>query len=404
MHRILSLPAFFIFLLAAIGIYALAGSPTPDQPGTVEIAVGLLLVLSVITAGFYKSLSFFRQRNFFLLSVQVVFFSGIIFPTIAGVYFGNNHTLILRDVIAFAFLGLPLFFAEKIGEHKDTSNILLGAIVFAGLAFAIRTLVPVFNIWIPQGELTYLSNSPLTLFAAIFMAGSLFISLQDVREKGMIRPILCLCALGTLLAAMLLDVQRATVGAVILSMLILALAIIIKTPRKAVIPLLVLIGLCVAIYPLIGDAVQAMAQKTAAVGVNMRVAEAEAVYRQLISKPETLIIGYGWGASFASPAVGGMEVNYTHSLLTMMALKGGIIMLGAVILLSLSALHQIFLIFQRDKLVALSLFWALLVPVLLYASHKSLDFGLVLLMIGVWSIRGQTLHPRRSSDKNSAVT
>lgn len=404
MSKILSLPVFFLFLLSAIAIYALAGSPTPDQPGAVEIAVGGFLVLSVITAGFYKSLSFWEQRNFFLLSIQVSFFSGLIFPTAAGIYFGNDHGLIVRDVIAFAFLGLPLFFAEKISEHKSTSHILLGAVIVTGIVFAARTLVPVFNIWVPQGELIYLSNSPLTLFSAIFFAGSLFLLLEDVRKNGIVRPIVCLGALGVLLAAMLLDVQRATIGAVALSLAVLAIADLIKKPLKAAVPVLVLLGIYAVFYPLIAEAVQAMAQKTAAVGVNMRLAEAEAVYRQLIVKPEALIVGYGWGATFSSPAVGGMEVNYTHSLLTMMAFKGGLIMLAAALLIVLSGLHQIFLIFQRDKLIALALFWSFLIPVFLYASHKSLDFGLILLMIGVWSIRGQALHPRVASDRKIEVT
>jgi hypothetical protein len=48
---------------------------------------------------------------------------------------------------------------------------------------------------------------------------------------------------------------------------------------------------------------------------------------------------------------------------------------------------------------ALSLLWPLLIPVLLYASHKSLDFGLILLLTGVWSTRAEALRAAAPSVK-----
>ena len=51
MDRIKSIPASFFFLAAAIVLYALFGSPTPDDPGAVEAAIGVLLILAVIWGG-----------------------------------------------------------------------------------------------------------------------------------------------------------------------------------------------------------------------------------------------------------------------------------------------------------------------------------------------------------------
>jgi hypothetical protein len=82
-----------------------------------------------------------------------------------------------------------------------------------------------------------------------------------------------------------------------------------------------------------------------------------------------------------------------------MALKGGLVTLGLSVLMALAALYQIFLIFQRDRVMALSLLWPLLIPVLLYASHKSLDFGLILLLTGVWSTRAEALRAAAPSVK-----
>ncbi|PZO78053.1 MAG: hypothetical protein DI626_12135, partial [Micavibrio aeruginosavorus] len=142
--------------------------------------------------------------------------------------------------------------------------------------------------------------------------------------------------------------------------------------------------LLLAIYPLVGGGVEAMVQKTGEVGLNMRLQEAGAVYESMKSSPISFFAGQGWGAVFSSPAVGGLEVNYTHSLLTTMAMKGGAAMFVLCLLMLCGAAYEIVLIFQRDKSGGFALFWPLMIPALLYASHKSLDFGLVLLLIGMW--------------------
>lgn len=113
--------------------------------------------------------------------------------------------------------------------------------------------------------------------------------------------------------------------------------------------------------------------------------------------PVTFLFGTGWGGIFSSPAVGGLDVNYTHSLLSTMLLKGGAVLFLLTGLSCLAALYQIVLIFQRDSARGLTLFWPFIIPVFFYASHKSLDFGLLLLLIGVWSVQRQALQGRPNS-------
>lgn len=400
MDKILALPVSIIFLTLAVIFYAFFGSPTPDHPGLIEIIIGALLVLSVITGVIRGGLSFQLGRNIYLKSLQVLFLGGLILPTVSGVYHGNDMMLIVRDVIAFAFLGLPLFLSEKIAGTDGAAEIFRALLLFTGIAFAVRTLLPVFNVWIPEGELLYLSNSPLCLFAAVFFSCAIFERLLNWRSVNALHTVLLFAALCVILAAMLLDVQRATIGAVGLSVFFLALVTVIQTPRRAVVPILIIAVLCAVFYPMIGQALDVMAQKTASVGLNMRVQEAQAIIANLSAAPETFFVGRGWGAVFASPAVGGLDVNYTHSFLTTMMFKGGVILLLLAGICVIAAIHQIILIFQRDRAMALSLFWPLVIPVFLYASHKSLDFGLLLLAIGVWSVRRQALHHGHPSDKN----
>jgi hypothetical protein len=193
---------------------------------------------------------------------------------------------------------------------------------------------------------------------------------------------------------MLLDLQRATIGAVAATLIILFGITLFKSPRLILLPVGVVLIAGFIFYPVLLEAFHAMARKTADVGLNMRMQELEAVLMRLTADPLGLFIGTGWGGTFASPAVGLLDVNYTHSLLSTMFLKGGLLLLTVTGFLVLAALHQIFLIFQQDSSRGLMLFWPFIIPVLLYASHKSLDFGLLLLLIGVWSIQAGRLHHR----------
>ncbi len=399
MDRLRTLPVSLLCLFLAIIIYALAGSPTPDNPGIIEVAIGGLLVLSIGAAGLSRSADFFYATNGFIKAVQVMFIAGLIFPTLTGVYYGNNHMLMLRDLLAFTFLGLPLFLSERVARNDTASVILTILLLMTGVLFSLRTLLPAFNIWIPQGELLYLSNSPLTLYAAVYLAGMIWTMMLAPRKADVIRIVVMAAGLALLIGAMLLDVQRATVGAIIITLLVLVGFDLIKTPRKAIMPFLILCVLIAALYPVMSEMLQAMAQKTARVGMNMRVQEAQAVFDALMASPPALFAGLGWGASFSSPAVGYLDVNFTHSLLTTMALKGGIIMMILTMVVAVAGLYQVAVIFRADRARGLALFWPLIIPVLLYASHKSLDFGLVLLLIGVWSIRGQMLHRGEASCK-----
>lgn len=399
MDRMAKLPASFLFFALAIVIYALLGSPTPDNPGLVEIIVAALLILAVGTGGLRGVVDLRLERTVFLKGLQILFLCGLILPTVSAVYYGNDTMLIARDLAAFAFIGLPLFLSEKYAANETVSRLLPFLAVFAGIAFALRTLIPAFNIWIPQDELLYLSNSPLALFAGVFLGGVLWNSLLAPTRKTVVISLLCLAALAVLVAAMLLDVQRATIAAIFVTIAILALFSLVASPRRAALPIVILLSLAVLLYPLFSETAQVIAQKTAAVGLNMRTQEALAVFNALAAEPESLFIGRGWGSVFSSPAVAGLDVNYTHSFLTTMALKGGLIMLGLSLLAVLTALYEIFLIFQRDRVQGLSLFWPLVIPVLLYASHKSLDFGVILLLIGVWSTRLQALRTAAPSVK-----
>ena len=99
----------------------------------------------------------------------------------------------------------------------------------------------------------------------------------------------------------------------------------VQSPQRIVIAVL---ALCVALYPFfgaLGDVVERLSQKTDLVGVNMRFEELKAVWAAVSDNPFTVAFGLGWGGSFSSPAVADIRVGFTHSLLTGMLLKTGIV-------------------------------------------------------------------------------
>jgi len=113
----------------------------------------------------------------------------------------------------------------------------------------------------------------------------------------------------------------------------------------------------------------------------MRSAEWAAVWAEVSAHPISLLIGKGWGATFSSPAVADIEVNFTHGLLSSLLLKTGLIGLGLG-LVYLGALGRGWLnMFKTHPVIVVALGGPILIDVFLYASFKSLDFGLMLLLL-----------------------
>ncbi len=355
-----SMDARFCALSAALILYGLFGSPTPDQPGWIEALIAGLLLLSV-------SISFHMQARHAFLPLLLV---GLTLPLAHGIYAGYAPALILRDIIPFLFLCLPLFM-DPGTRAPDFINLCL----IVGVCFAARVLGQGLDLLPAQAELLYLANSPLVIFAAIVGLGR---AGMDGYHRT-ISAVSIVCGLGGLicLLAMLIDVQRAAIGAVIMSLFLLSLIGCIRAPRRMIWPALFTITILAACHDVMYQAWQGMAAKTALVGVNARWDEVKAVHDHVGGQWASALFGVGWGGQFNSPAVGGWSVPYTHSLLTYMLLKTGWLGVGVTIL-ALAVCYRALL--RHPSLAALALFWAISIPTFLYASYKSLDFGLALVL------------------------
>ena len=116
----------FLCFLTAAGLYGLAGSPTPDNPGWIEGAMGVLLA---IAAGS----SFTHPKTAW--PVTTLFIFGLSVPLATGFAAGFGPELILRDLAGFVFLCLPLFFLPLLRTDPRYERFFLYSLLGIGLCF-----------------------------------------------------------------------------------------------------------------------------------------------------------------------------------------------------------------------------------------------------------------------------
>lgn len=370
--------------LTALGVYALAGSPTPDHPGLAEIAIAVLLIAAAGAGGALRVLRAGPAAGRALLVY------GLSAVLVIGALRGHEAGLMLRDGAAFLFLLLPLFLMG-LGEARAERRIFI-AVALVGFIFALRglaafsvdiaALLP--EVFTQKQELTYFANAPTVLFAALFIFGT---SGQKFMREFSLRAALlfmggAVLALITLLPVML-TMQRASLGYAAVYVAALSALALFYYPRRTAAVLLIAAALSFPLWGVVAEIVNALTHKTALVGFNARGAELAAVWREISGLPGGLLFGTGWGGTFESPAVANIRVNYTHSLLSSMLLKTGIAGLILTILYIGEILAGLMGRARAYPVLVLALLGPILIDTFLYASFKSLDFGLILLLAGL---------------------
>ncbi|MCF8495313.1 MAG: hypothetical protein K9G62_01455 [Alphaproteobacteria bacterium] len=314
---------------------------------------------------------------------------GLTVPLIVGALGGHASALMIRDVIPFLFFLLPLFLTRLCGVEKRP-DITLIAIQGAGLMFAVRAIWEVrqASLFLVPVELTYFANAPTILFTALFLMGTAaLMSMAPLNRASFLHIVVLGCLSVVALTPLALTVQRAGLGYAVLYAAILMGMGLWCAPYRV---LGVILTITILLFLTLGDPlleiVSSLREKTALVGMNMRREELAAVWNEITGSPLGFLFGTGWGGTFESPAVGGVRVNYTHSLLSSILLKTGLIglLLTGVYLWGL-AREGGGMILHRPVL-ALALAGPVAIDVFLYASFKSLDFGLILLLITLFSV------------------
>ena len=99
----------FLFLAAALVVYALLGSPTPDAFGAVECALAVLLILAIGFAAAVRPFGIGKPLPAPLIPAQSLMLYGLSIPILMGALHGAALGAILRDAIPFLFFLLPLW-------------------------------------------------------------------------------------------------------------------------------------------------------------------------------------------------------------------------------------------------------------------------------------------------------
>ena len=373
-YRAIQTPA----LLLAIVLYGAFGSPTPDHPGVFEAALAALLFVSVGVSGLWLSLRLNLAAPLWVVTGQALFVFGLTVPLIGGVVGGHDLSMIARDMAAFIFVVLPLFFIRQ-----SSFTPVLYAVMGLGLLFALRSY---FDLpYVASGHaLFYLANAPTVLFAAIAFAG---FAIDGFVRRFSVSSIFRAAALLGLSALCLLPMietqQRASLGAFVMSIGLLLLVLLWRRPRRSSFVLVAVLGAAFAYSGQLLGVFEDLSRKTALVGVNMRAEEWAAVWQEVSSSPMSVIFGRGWGAMFSSPAVADITVNYTHGLASSLLLKTGLmgLALGMTYLFLLG--KDLYPLFKKSPVLSVSLAVPVVIDVFLYASFKSLDFGLMLLLMSL---------------------
>lgn len=387
MVNLKSLHLRHIGFFLALFVYGVFGSPTPDSFGWVEVAVGAGLL---IAAGPLQVLRRFgtRPQGLWQSVAPILLVYGLSIPVISGVASGHEISLILRDMIPFLFLLLPYFMLGWQGGSVLEKTAVTAAIAFIGVAFGVRLILPVLldgSSFTDAPDALYLSIAPTVVFAAIFLtgvAGHLLYRRVGLVSAVMAGAFLLLALLP--LSGMAMTLQRASLGLTAAGLFLLLVIGAVRRPMRAIAPGIICVVLLLIFAPSAGVILDSLLQKQAMVGSNMRIQEFQAVADTMDDSILHVLFGRGWGAGVASPAVGGVVVNFTHSLLTSYWMKTGL----AGLLLVLAYLGGLGVGLVRmvrvQPVLAVALFVPLAIDVILYASFKSLDFGLILLLLALW--------------------
>ncbi|MDH5723501.1 MAG: O-antigen ligase family protein, partial [Alphaproteobacteria bacterium] len=317
------------------------------------------------------------KNTFWIGAGQIFLIYGLVISSLTGAMQGQILWVMLRDIIPFLYLFLPLFFYPVIKQNVQFIYILTAGIIVIGLVFSLRSIFF-------HEDLLYLENMPTVLLSCLLLLGGGMTFYSQGQNKLYMLAGITLFGLSSLpIIAMIETVQRASIGSVCFYLIAISAYFLWLKPRKSFVPFLLVVMASYVVFMTYNPQVSQFFEKNDKVGLNMRPEEFKAVWQILSADPVHFLFGTGWGGTFHSPAVANLRVNFTHNFFSSVLLKMGVcglIFASAYIAGILERLIRVILI---NPVLGLAILAPVLIDLLLYASFKSLDFGLVLLMIPV---------------------
>ncbi|HCK33300.1 MAG TPA: hypothetical protein DHW10_07140, partial [Rhodospirillaceae bacterium] len=246
-----------------------------------EIAIGALLIfLCLPKLQDLKSTEHIKSDTGFWLVVAGLL-SGLIMAGVAG----NAPNAVTRDLLAFMFLLLP-FWLSPYKEDPIMRKLLINGSVFVGISFSLRFLASIDPLALANGtafsdpHYSYLANSPLVLFTALFMLYKVFEMLHH-NAINIVRIAIYALAMAIPLIAMGVMQQRATLFCIAVYASILCLWTILTKPAKGIFILAIGTALSFYMWDNLHELLIVLWEKTRLSGANMRFMEWQAVLSQI---------------------------------------------------------------------------------------------------------------------------
>ncbi|MBD0379769.1 hypothetical protein [Paenibacillus sedimenti] len=382
-----------LYIALALLIYATLSSPFPQNPGVFEAAVALCLMLFVripigalIAAGSFRGMD---QYKSFPVWLHMLFFYLLWWELINGaVLQGNNLVDVIRDLIPFIYLFMPLFLLPAMQKAKlDWGAILPWIISLVGVIFSIRFYIKADINLTEIGRryfsdyLLYFPYDPSVIFAGIFLP---LMAIQIWRVKSPIRMIGSIVmviggalALGSLLAV----AQRAPIGLAVVCFTVYALGVARQSIGKLVLVLVLFASVYMVAQDQIASSLDLLQAKQSEYGANGKTDEMFTIFKEVAKDPSAFFLGRGWGGLFFDP-IYMAKVSYTHSVITYYMLKAGVIGLITFILYLGWVLSRMLKAFTMSRLpVILASIVPMSIGMLFQPSYKCLSYGVILALV-----------------------
>jgi hypothetical protein len=357
------------FLLLAILIFGIFSEPTPDGMSIAEAVIVICLALSINYTGTFKKI-FFLNSGFDLS--QFTIFVVIILPLLGFILFLNNDSQAIRDFIAACFMCLPFFMFKM---DKREINLLSFVVFVSGCLFAGREFshfqvsdLLLIGTRAMVADQSYLLQDPIVLFAALYSVKKILSSLEtrSVLLTGFFIGTFILVFSSFFLQALRLNIII-TVMYLIYSVHNVSLYLV-----RIVYFILLITGTVASLQ--YSDFFGLFFKKFTQVGDNGKVKEFSAVLNYMANP--TFIFGKGFGGEFLSPTYD-VFVSYTHSLLSYLILKSGLLGLLYGIFLYVSILYAgVKSITSKDATLQIAVL-SIIPALVTQPTYKSFGFGVV---------------------------
>ncbi|MBU1215098.1 MAG: hypothetical protein KKF58_00430 [Gammaproteobacteria bacterium] len=356
------------YIIALSYILVVFSYPMPPSPGIVEALMGVGLVVACLLILIELKREYLGRSKYISISLGAGSLL-VIYPTIHGVVNGLGIAQISRDLLPMVFIAIlvPLIsYGVKNEQRGKVGGILLASVLFVGAISPIEFIADMKDEFGSMGALssafdaTYSNPENIQVptikeaaapTAAAPTAATTAPNTFSVRALHMFEPAVIFAAIycGCLLVLAAMRRQylqmalcatvviialygfatlrlRAPVGLFAASVLIFIIYMSLhsSSAKERFAITAVVISFCVLGGIVFKDIWWGLIEKTLLVGANGKLEEWAAIFQLMGDRVSNLLFGIGWGAEFV-PDYQTQPVRYTHSLISFVLLKSGLL-------------------------------------------------------------------------------